>query len=176
MRVLRSTAEAVPSWMPPAITEALSEVPLAGVEYVQILSDLGPGDAIASWMADNETRDRPTMLLMSSRGHTGLRRFLEGSVSGYLVEQSQTPCVVVRSQLLGDGGESKPAATVAADARTIGIAIDGTAAGRALIEFARTYLLRPTDRVTVLHSRPAGQKVRAVTRLCRCTAPDVPCP
>ena len=168
MRVLRSQgAEAVPSWMPPAITEALSSVPFVSVDWVQIVSDLGPGDAITTWMADNEHRERPTMLLMSSRGHTGLRRFLEGSVSGYLVEQSQTPCLIVRSQLQSEGGQ---AAAEAAEGRTIGIAIDGSSAGRALVEFSRTFLLRPTDRVTVLHSRPAGQKVRALPRRVCCTA------
>lgn len=160
MFVLRTTMDAVPHWMPPAITAALEERKTAFkvLEFIQLSSDLGAGDAIAAWLADiGGQRGRPTLLLMSSRGHTGLRKFLSGTVSGYVTEQAQTPCLIVRSTL-ASRVLAPDVAGQQRGGRVIGIAIDGSNAGRALVAWCRTYVLRSSDRVTVLHGRRTGQK------------------
>jgi nucleotide-binding universal stress UspA family protein len=116
-----------------------------------------------------------------SRGFTGLRRFLVGSVSSNVVEMELAPCLVVRSSLPrhaacgAEGGdiaaatardEAGPAETPAAAARgrVVGIAVDGTPAGAALVQWCRQFLLRPSDSVSVLHGRPEKPKARAAAR------------
>ena len=114
-----------------------------------------------------------------SRGFTGLRRFLVGSVSTYIVESEVAPCLVVRSSLprlntcagaeAAESGPSEASAAAAFDAapppdeergRVVGIAVDGTTASSALVQWARQVALRPTDKVTIVHGRADKPKAR----------------
>ncbi len=161
----------MPVWVPAAIQGALARTQFATApHFVEVVSDLAPGDAVLEWLAETPPASRPNIVLLGSRGLSGVRRFLVGSISGYVVEQGQFPCLIVRSSLL----RAKPADEVAAtqaqevqaeaapreegDARAVAIAIDDTQEGLALVQFARSFVLRPRDRVTVLHARPDAQK------------------
>jgi nucleotide-binding universal stress UspA family protein len=108
-----------------------------------------------------------------SRGFTGLRRFLIGSVSSYIVESEAAPCLVVRSSLprlpvcsgeasaatvRNEGGPSDVAATEIERGRVVAIAVDGSPAGTALVQWSRQFALRPRDRVFILHGRPDKPK------------------
>ena len=107
---------------------------------------------------------------------TGLRRFLVGSVSAYVVESEAAPCLVVRSSLparataCGEGGPAEVAAAAPEHerGRVVGIAVDGTPAGTALAQWCRLFCLRPHDRVTVLHGRPEKPKARPALLLMHC--------
>jgi nucleotide-binding universal stress UspA family protein len=46
------------------------------------------------------------LVVVGSRGHTGLRRALEGSVSRYVVDHAPCPVEVVRCEEAGGGGGS----------------------------------------------------------------------
>ena len=43
--------------------------------------------------------------------------------------------------------------------RVVAIAVDGSSAGLALVQYCRQFLLRPTDKVFVVHGRPDVPKV-----------------
>jgi hypothetical protein len=205
-RVLHSATP--PEWLPPSIAEQLLGMRFkTAPRYLTIISDLSPGDALVDWLERGVRRPDLVLLGAresararahgacarragaaesanshrggaGSRGFTGLRRFLVGSVSSYVVEMEVAPCLVVRSSLprhaaCGEEGgdmaaatardEAGPAELTAAPARgrVVGIAVDGTPAGAALVQWCRQYLLRPTDTVSVLHGRPEKPKARA---------------
>jgi nucleotide-binding universal stress UspA family protein len=229
-RVLHSHTP--PEWMPPAIAKhELLDKFVTPPRFLEIVTDLGPGDAIVEWLERSEI-DRPDVVLLGalrcvgvrvrcacarmltvtcvfvfccvragSRGFTGLRRFLLGSVSSYIMETEVAPCLVVRSSLprravwggegaqeeaREEGGPSEVPATAAAAAppppppptpsargRVVGIAVDGTPEGTtALVQWARQFVLRPDDRVTILHGRPDKPKARCI---CVRTCADACC-
>jgi hypothetical protein len=204
-------AHAPPDWMPPAIAkDEMLDTFATPPRFLEIVSDLGPGDAIVDWL-ERSAVGRPDVVLLGaccntlgcartgvdarvfvcvcflgSRGFTGLRRFLLGSVSSYIMEMEAAPCLVVRSSLprramcgegaqeplqqREEGGPSElPSAAAAAlppvppaeRSRAVGIAVDGTPEGTtALVQWARQFVLRPEDRVTILHGRPDKPKAR----------------
>jgi len=110
-----------------------------------------------------------------SRGFTGLRRFLVGSTSACVVEsEAARSCLVVRSSLHASC-ESQPAGEAAAvselatdittpaprvHGRVVAIAVDGSSAGMALVQYCRQFLLRATDKVFVVNGRPDNVKAR----------------
>ena len=112
----------------------------------------------------------PRLLLLGSRGATGIARLVAGSVAGAVVESGPAPCLVVSSgrpsaPLPVSGADAVPLVYYDADdatsskggrhaPRRIGIAVDASeAAGPALCAWAAAWLLRPTDVVTLLHAR-----------------------
>lgn len=158
-RALHSDLSGMPAWLPPALVEALATTAAArSVEFVEIVSDLSPGDAILQWLAEQPANLQPNVVLLGSRGMTGVRRFLLGSVAGFILEQGSWPCLVVRSSLpkAGDGATQAQAAD-RPEGRSVAVAVDGGEMGLALVSWARSFLLRPSDRVTVLHGRPARE-------------------
>ena len=70
-----------------------------GLEVETAVRDGEPGTAVVDeakeWGAD--------LVVVGSRGHTGLRRLLEGSVSHYVVDHAHCPVEVVHSREAKEG-------------------------------------------------------------------------
>ena len=96
-----------------------------------------------------------------------------GSTSSRVVEsEAARSCLVVRRSLRHATCEQQPeqaaregegGADITAPprehGRVVAIAVDGSSAGMALVHFCRQLLLRPTDKVFVVHGRPDVPKV-----------------
>ena len=99
-----------------------------------------------------------------------------GSTSSRVVESEVArSCLVVRRSLRhatceqqpaqaareGEGGEGEADITTPPreHGRVVAIAVDGSSAGMALVHYCRQFLLRPTDKVFVVHGRPDVPKV-----------------
>jgi nucleotide-binding universal stress UspA family protein len=72
-----------------------------GLTVETAVRDGEPGPAVVEeaeeWGAD--------LIVIGSRGHSGLRRLLEGSVSHYVVEHARCPVEVVHSQEVKEGDD-----------------------------------------------------------------------
>ena len=164
-----------PGWFPPALAAQLSGVAFAKKpRFIELVSDLAPGDALVEFL-ERDTVSRPDVVLLGTRGYTGLRRFLVGSTSSCVVEsEAARACLGVRRSLRDAScGTRQPegAAAAGSDAeaditapprdhgRVVAIAVDGTSAGMALVLYCRQFLLRATDKVFVVHGRPDTPKV-----------------
>ena len=93
-------------------------------------------------------------------------------------------CLVVRRSLRhASCGEQQPEVATSRGAgeadittpprehgRVVAIAVDGTAAGLALVQYCRQFVLRPTDKVFVVHGRPDTPKVRPACDPLACIA------
>lgn len=63
-RVLHS--QTPPAWMPPAIVEALDKTPMPmSPRFLEIVSDLSPGDAIVDWL-ERTAVDRADIVLLGA--------------------------------------------------------------------------------------------------------------
>ena len=96
-----------------------------------------------------------------------------GSTSSRVVEsEAARSCLVVRRSLRHATCEQQPeqaaregegGADITAPprehGRVVAIAVDGSAAGMALVHYCRQFLLRPMDKVFVVHGRPDVPKV-----------------
>ena len=94
-----------------------------------------------------------------------------GSTSSRVVEsEAARSCLVVRRSLRLATCEQQPGQSVEGEAtditapprehgRVMAIAVDGSPAGLALVQYCRQFLLRTTDKVFVVHGRPDVPKV-----------------
>ena len=125
---------------------------------------------------DNKIEETDTIIVLGSRGNTGIKKMLTGrycnkpvvgappspplplrSCVSQVLARGVAPCVVVRSTLPPQPTSDAPSAR-----RRVAIAVDASPSGAALCAWASAALLRPSsDEVVLLHARSASTDAAA---------------
>ena len=124
------------------------------------------------------------LLLIGSRGVTGVRRVLTGSISSAVIDAVDVPCLVVRSTAFVQDAPPFKLPTKAGQelteplahpsrSRQVAFALDGSDISSVLVTWAVRNFLRRDDYVTLLHSTYGlddFDTLRAVAKVASCVA------
>jgi nucleotide-binding universal stress UspA family protein len=113
---------------------------------------------------DNLAIPKPDIVCMGARGRGILKRFVLGSVSNAVVSRAECSVCVFRDTADFDSyTEAKSVAILKAkgEKRAICIALGGSDASIAVVKWVAKTLLRPTDRVVLLHCEDKKKSERS---------------
>jgi len=121
-----------------ALKPALRRLAKAGLQANAHYLIGHPGTEIATAAA----RDKVDLIVMGSHGHSALRNLLLGSVTNHVLARTQVPLLVLRHRQ-----------TPSQDTLKVGIAVDGSAYGRAAVKYALRHaaLFGAAPQFTLLH-------------------------
>lgn len=98
---------------------------------------------------------RPDLVCVGSRGQKFLKRVVLGSVSSGVLAAASAPCCVYRSTLPSPSEDEIAARQKLGDEeqpqRVVCLALSGSDASHSVAEWSARRLLRPSDRVVILH-------------------------
>ena len=107
---------------------------------------------------------RPDLVCVGSRGQKFLKRVVLGSVSSGVLAAAAAPCCVYRSTLPSPSEDEIAARQKLGDEeqpqRVVCLALSGSDASHSVAEWSARRLLRPSDRVVVLHCDDAKKARR----------------
>lgn len=106
-----------------------------------------------------------TVVILGSRGHSGIRKFALGSVSSRVVARSSAPSLVVREGVCATPEPPTPggASSSTAEDRSVTICVGDDVNGRLLASWCSSNLLRPSDGVTLVLSKGPESAMSAVS-------------